>query len=363
MSDSPFGSRSRATRLVEEITPVAELMLVTSLVNVRYLTGFTGSAGAVLIGADTRVFLTDFRYREQSAAEVPDGFERCIVAGDMSAEIARRLPAGELRLGFEDGEMTVRDHAKLGESLPGAVTLVAAGSPVEALRMVKDAEEIARIRAAAQLADAALREVMEQGLAGRTEIEVAQAIEDGMRRRGASGASFETIVAAGAHGALPHANPRDVVIADHELVVIDWGAVLDGYCSDCTRTLATGELPESAQVIYDLVHAAQLVGLDAVRPGADGRAVDAAARARIEADGHGDHFGHSLGHGVGLEVHELPRLSQRSEETLAPGNIVTVEPGVYVPGEVGVRIEDLCLVTESGREILTDIPKELITVG
>jgi Xaa-Pro aminopeptidase len=178
-----------------------------------------------------------------------------------------------------------------------------------------------------------------------------------------SGASFETIVAAGPHGALPHANPRDVVIGEAELVVIDWGAVLDGYCSDCTRTLATGELPESVRVVYDLVRAAQLVGLEAVRPGAHGRDVDAAARATIEAAGHGEHFGHSLGHGVGLEIHELPRLSQRSQETLAPGNIVTVEPGVYIPGEVGVRIEDLCVVTESGREILTDIPKELITVG
>jgi Xaa-Pro aminopeptidase len=363
MSDSPVDTRSRPTRLVDEIAPVAELMLITSLVNVRYLTGFTGSAGAVLIGPDTRVFLTDFRYREQSAAEVPDAFERCIVSGDMVDEIARRLPGGELRLGFEDGEMTVRDHAKLGESLPDHVTLVAAGSPIEALRMVKDPEEIARIRAAAQLADAALREVMEQGLAGRTEVEVAQAIEDGMRRRGASGASFGTIVAAGPHGALPHATPRDVVIGKGELVVIDWGAVLDGYCSDCTRTLATGELPESARIVYDLVRAAQLVGLEAIRPGADGRDVDGAARATIATAGHGEHFGHSLGHGVGLEVHELPRLSQRSEETLAPGNIVTVEPGVYVPGEVGVRIEDLCLVTESGREILTDIPKELITVG
>jgi Xaa-Pro aminopeptidase len=363
MSDRPFGSPSRPTRLLDEITPVAELMLITSMVNVRYLTGFTGSAGAVLIGPDTRVFLTDFRYREQSAVEVPDTFERCIVSGDIFAEIGRRMPGGELRLGFEDDEMTVRDHAKLGESLPDHVTLVAAGSPTEALRMVKDAEEIARIRAAAQLADAALREVMEQGLAGRTEAEVARAIEDAMRRRGASGASFETIVAAGPHGALPHANPRNVVIGEAELVVIDWGAVLDGYCSDCTRTFATGELPESAQVVYDLVRAAQLVGLDAVRPGADGRDVDAAARATIEAAGHGEHFGHSLGHGVGLEVHELPRLSQRSQETLAPGNIVTVEPGVYLPGAFGVRIEDLCLVTESGCEILTDIPKELITVG
>jgi Xaa-Pro aminopeptidase len=353
----------RPTRLLAEISDVADLMLVTSLVNVRYLTGFTGSNAAVLIGPDTRAFLTDFRYREQSAVEVPTDFQRCIAAADLFTELEALLPSGELSLGFEDEQLTVRDHAKLAEVLPERVRLIAAGTPTEALRMVKDPEEIARIRAAGELADAALREQMERGLAGRTEAEVALAIENGMRRRGASGASFGTIVAAGPHGALPHATPRDVVIGDAELVVIDWGAVLDGYCSDCTRTLATGDVPERARVVYDLVLAAQLAGLEAVGPGVDGRDADAQARAVIAAAGHGEHFGHSLGHGVGLEVHELPRLSKRSQETLAPGQIVTVEPGVYIPGEVGVRIEDLCVVTESGREILTHIPKELITVG
>jgi Xaa-Pro aminopeptidase len=208
-----------------------------------------------------------------------------------------------------------------------------------------------------------MREVMQQGIAGRTEAEVALALEDGMRRRGASAPSFDTIVAAGPHGALPHACPRDVTIGDGELVVIDWGATLHGYCSDCTRTFATGEIPDTVRVTYDLVLDAQRAGLEAVHPGIGGRAADAAARGLIDAAGHAQHFGHSLGHGVGLEVHEAPTLSRRSDTVLAPGNVVTVEPGVYVPGEVGVRIEDLCVVTESGCEILTDIPKELITLG
>ncbi len=340
-----------------------DVLLVTSLLNVRYLTGFTGSNGAVLIGPQIRLFLTDFRYGEQAAGEVDASFDRHVVTGKLFGELGSLLPGGELRLGFEDEQMTVSAHAALREALDERVELVAAGTPVEALRAVKDADEIARIRAAAELADAALREIMEQGLVGRTEAEVALAIEDAMRHRGASGLSFDTIVAAGAHGARPHATPRDVPIAGGELVVIDWGAMLDGYCSDCTRTLATGEIPESAQVIYDLVLQAQLAGLEAIRPGAACRDADASARAIIEGAGHGDEFGHSLGHGVGLEVHEAPSVSQRSDEVLQTGQVVSCEPGVYVPGEVGVRIEDLCVVTESGCERLTHIPKELITVG
>ena len=366
MSENPSGSASRSARLLAELTDSGvggDLMLVTSLVNVRYLTGFTGSNGAALIGPDTRVFVTDFRYREQSAAEVRDSFDTRISTADLADTVADVLPDGSLRLAFEDGATTVRDHAKLRELLGDRVELVAAGDLVERLRAVKEPGEIERIRAAAELADAALREIMEDGLAGRTERQVAIALEDAMRRRGASGPSFDSIVAAGPHGALPHASPRDVKIGDGELVVVDWGAVLDGYCSDCTRTLATGELSESARVAYDLVLEAQRAGLAAVRAGAGGKQVDSVARDVIAAAGHGEHFGHGLGHGVGLEVHEAPRLSQRSDSVLGESMVVTVEPGVYVPGEVGVRIEDLCVVGASGPEILTQIPKELITVG
>jgi Xaa-Pro aminopeptidase len=184
-----------------------------------------------------------------------------------------------------------------------------------------------------------------------------------MRERGAQRVSFEPIVAAGRHGALPHAVPRDVEIPRGELVVIDWGAELDGYCSDCTRTVAAGDPSAEATAVYDLVLEAQITGLQAVQAGASGQEVDAAARAVIDARGHREHFGHGLGHGVGLEIHESPRLSQRSPEDLLAGNVVTVEPGIYLPGAFGVRIEDLVVVTDDGCEILTAVPKELIIAG
>ena len=192
---------------------------------------------------------------------------------------------------------------------------------------------------------------------------MATALEREMRDLGAQRPSFDTIVAAGPHGALPHAQPRDVEIGRGELVVIDWGAELDGYCSDCTRTVATGDLDEPALQAYDLVREAQLAGLNAVKAGVGGRDADSVARAVIDGAGHGEHFGHGLGHGVGLEIHEAPRLSQRSDSLLATGNVVTVEPGVYLPGRFGVRIEDLVVVTEEGCNILTGIPKDLLTVG
>ena len=199
-------------------------------------------------------------------------------------------------------------------------------------------------------------------MVGRTEREVALALEEEMRRRGASGPSFPSIVASGPHGALPHAEPRDVEIPAGVLVTLDLGARLDGYCSDCTRTWATGELDDDLAAIYDLVLRAQQAALDAVRPGPEGREIDAVARDLIAAEGHGDHFGHGLGHGVGLEVHEGPRLARTGTDALEPGNVVTVEPGVYVPGRGGVRIEDLVVVTEDGRDVLSATPKALVTV-
>jgi Xaa-Pro aminopeptidase len=355
---------ARVDRLVAALPEAgADLLVVTSLVNVRYLTGYTGSNGLALIGPDIRLFLTDFRYTEQAAVEVDGTFQRRIATLDLLDGIGDALPDGPVRLGFEDAHLTVRSHRRLRELLPQRVELVPAGDAVESLRAVKEPGEIERITAAAALADAALRQVMEQGMAGRTEIEVARALERAMQDLGAQRPSFDAIVAAGAHGALPHAQPRDVAIPAGELVVIDWGAELDGYCSDCTRTLATGELSETALEVYELVRRAQLAGLDAVRAGVGGRDADAAARTVIDEAGHGTHFGHGLGHGVGMEIHEGPRLSQRSDAVLEAGNIVTVEPGVYLPGELGVRIEDLVVVTESGRDILTSLPKELITVG
>jgi Xaa-Pro aminopeptidase len=353
----------RATRLAEQLPEIgADLLVVTSLVNVRYLTGFTGSNGMVLVGPDTRAFVTDFRYVEQSAAQVDGAFDRT-VAPELLDTLPELLPSGQLRLAFEDAQMSVRTHGRLGDVVGDRVELVAAGDAVESLRAVKDADEIHRIAEAAKLADAALRQIMERGLAGRSEIEVAVALERAMQDLGAQRPSFDSIVAAGPHGALPHARPRDVEIGRGDLVVIDWGAELDGYCSDCTRTLATGDLPDATLEVYDLVRQAELAGLDAVTAGTGGRDADAAAREVIADAGHAEHFGHGLGHGVGLEIHEAPRVSQRSDAVLASGNVVTVEPGVYLSGQFGVRIEDLVVVTDTACTILTSVPKELITVG
>ena len=257
--------------------------------------------------------------------------------------------------------LTVADHARLRELLGEPWELVPCGAIVAQLRTVKDAGEIARIRAASELADEALRAVLEDGLVGRTESEVALALELQMRRRGAEGPSFPPIVAAGAHAALPHARPRDREIPPDVLVTIDWGALHEGYCSDCTRTYASGDgITARAREIYELVREAQQRAADAVCAGASGRALDAIARAQIEQAGHGEHFGHGLGHGVGMEVHEAPRLSRTApDEPLKAGNVVTVEPGVYVPGELGVRIEDLLVVGEGGHEVLTSLARDL----
>jgi Xaa-Pro aminopeptidase len=352
---------SRAERLIDALPSTGvDLMLITNLVNIRYLTGYTGTNGLAVIGPDTRTFVTDFRYVTQAEEEVDPSFERRMAARELIDELSQVLPTGALRLGFEEAHVSVRRHRQLRELLAPEVELVGVEKLVEGLRAIKEPQEVERIRAATRLADAALEQLLEQGLVGRTEREVALALEVAMRELGAQRPSFESIIAAGPHGALPHAKPRDVVIEPGQLVVIDWGAELEGYCSDCTRTIATGELDAAAQEVYALVRAAQLSGLEAVRPGSGGREVDGVARSVIQNGGHGQHYGHGLGHGVGLEVHEAPSLSQRSEDRLEPGNVVTIEPGIYLPGELGVRIEDLVVVTEQGCEILTSLSKELI---
>jgi Xaa-Pro aminopeptidase len=332
-----------------------DCLLVTDLVNVRYLSGFTGSNGACIVGPDVRLFLTDFRYVSQAEEQVR-GFERVRAERDMLADLARRLRG---RAGFDDDHVTVKAHAKLSEH--SKAELVAAGGLVESLREVKDEDELRAIAEAARLADEVFELVAERGLVGRTEREVALFAEQAMRERGAEGPSFAAIVASGPHGALPHAVPREVEIPAGTLVVVDMGARLDGYCSDCTRTLATGGLDGEARAIYDLVLSAQETALEAVRPGADRKELDSLAREIIGTGGHAEHFGHGLGHGVGLEVHEEPRLSQTTDGELAAGNVVTVEPGVYLPDELGVRIEDLVVVTDDGHEVLTHFPKTLVT--
>jgi Xaa-Pro aminopeptidase len=353
-------SADRAAAVAERVAARGlDALLVSEPHNLRWLTGFTGTNGLAAIGPERRAFLTDFRYVEQAAEQVDPGFERRDAERDLLEGVRGALPGRRpLRVGFDDAHVSVRTHRRLTELLGEEVELEGAAGLIEELRAVKDAAELERIRAAAALADEALREVLEAGLAGRTERDVARALEAAIRAREAE-PSFPPIVAAGPHGALPHAEPRPVEIPRDTLVVVDWGARLEGYCSDCTRTFATGELGDDERAVYELVLRAQRDALDAVRPGPTGRDVDAVARGVIEAAGHGERFGHGLGHGVGLEVHEEPRLSVKGDRPLAAGNVVTVEPGVYLSGRFGVRIEDLVVVTADGREVLSTLPKEL----
>ncbi|HVY78842.1 MAG TPA: aminopeptidase P family protein [Solirubrobacterales bacterium] len=331
-----------------------DCFLVTDLVNVGYLTGFGGTNGACVCGAEQRVFLTDFRYTERAEAEV-EGWEVVTVTDDWLGGIAACLSG---KAGFEDHHMAVRTLKRLEEKLPEAVELEGAGGTVETLRRVKDEVELSAIAAAAELADEVWRFALDRGLVGRTELDVARAAEARMRELGAE-PSFPTIVAAGPNGALPHAEPGEREIGRGELVVFDMGAKLDGYCSDGTRTFATGEPGEEARAVYATVLEAQEAALAAVKDGARGEDVDGVARELIAAAGHGERFGHGLGHGVGLEVHEEPRVSQRSEDVLAAGEVVTIEPGIYLPGQLGVRIEDLVVVTADGHRNLSGLPKDL----
>ena len=368
MSDG-IAADGRAARL-EALVREKELdcLLVTELINVRYLCGFTGTNGVCLVGEGLRTFLTDFRYVERARQEVGEGWERPEVDRELLPHVFEQVlaapePAPDAkrrsrRLGYEDAHVTVRQLERLKEKAPEGVELVVAGDLVEQLRRVKDEREVELIAAAAELADEVYEWAAGKGLAGRSERDVARAAEARIRELGAEPA-FPVIVAAGPNGAQPHAEPGEREIGAGELVVFDMGAQLDGYCSDCTRTFASGDPGDGGREIYELVREAQAAALDALRAGTDAKEVDAVARKLIDEAGHGEHFGHGLGHGVGLEVHEGPTLSVRSEDELGPGNVVTVEPGVYLPGELGVRIEDLVVVTEDGHRNLSGHTKEL----
>lgn len=362
----------RTERLAGELQRIGlDALLVETGVDLRWLTGFTGSNGLAVVRADgAPVFLTDFRYETQSAAQVPAVYERRIVPGDtldaLTGELGERSagaqPGG---VGFDETRVTVARLRRLRECLPAGWVAEPTEGLVSGLRLIKEPAEVQALRAACELADEALRGVLQAGIVGRSERDVAIDLETRMRHLGAECPSFTSIVAAGPHGALPHAEPRAQEIPRDVLVTFDWGAQLEGYCSDCTRTFATGEgISERAREVYGVVLEAQLAGLAAVRPGPNGREIDAVARAVIEQAGFGDRFGHGLGHGVGMEIHEAPRLSRTaSEDPLPEGAVVTVEPGVYLPGELGVRIEDLVAVTASGYELLTSLPKELTVVS
>ncbi|OJU94184.1 MAG: hypothetical protein BGO23_00265 [Solirubrobacterales bacterium 67-14] len=334
-------------------------MLVTNLVNVEYLTGFTGTNGACLITAEKRVFLTDFRYAER-AAEI-EGWEVEIVSGQWLFGLAGRL---EGRVGFEDDQVTVRTANELRGAAEGA-ELVEAGGLVEKLRRVKDADEVEKVAAAAVMTDELYGLLIERGLAGQTEAEVDAWLAGWMREQGAE-PSFPPIVASGPNGASPHAEPGPRRIGPGELVTVDMGIKLDGYCSDCTRTFATGteaDLDSLSREIYEVTLRANEAGLAAVKAGAAGDEVDEVARAVIRDAGYGENFGHGLGHGVGLEIHEAPRLGPSSKDELMVGEVVTVEPGIYVSGATGVRIEDMVLTGENGvARTFSSVTKNLLFV-
>jgi Xaa-Pro aminopeptidase len=326
-----------------------------------WLTGFGGSSGLAAIGPDLRLFVTDFRYLDRAGSELPAGFEVVRAEGPLPAALGEGRLRG--RVGFDESRTSVKERDRLATALGEGAELVPAAGLVEELRRSKDTTEIRAISESEKLTDAVIGELAERPLAGRSERELALWIESRLRELGAQGPSFPPIVAAGANGARPHAEPSERPIGAAELVVVDCGAILDGYCSDCTRTLASGEPDAEQREVYGVVLEAQRAALEAIAAGRDGREVDAVARRVIETHGFGEHFGHGLGHGVGIEIHEPPRLSPRSEETLRAGDVVTVEPGVYLPGRFGVRIEDLVAVEEHGIHNLTGIGKELAVSG
>ncbi|MEB4210492.1 aminopeptidase P family protein [Mycobacterium sp. 94-17] len=350
-----------------------DALLVTDLVNVRYLSGFTGSNGALLVFADDRspVLATDGRYRTQAAEQAPDlevAVERAL--GRFLA--TRAAEAGAHTLGFESNVVTVDGFDALTRELDerkAATELVKAAGTVEALREVKDAGEVALLRLACEAADAALTELVTRGglRPGRTEREVGRELEARMLDHGADAISFETIVAAGPNSAIPHHRPTDAALADGDFVKIDFGALVGGYHSDMTRTFVLGKAADWQLEIYQLVADAQRAGREALHAGADLRGVDAAARGVIADAGYGEQFSHSLGHGVGLEIHEAPGIGATSTGTLLAESVVTVEPGVYLPGRGGVRIEDTLVVPDAGRgkppELLTKFPKELAVLA
>jgi Xaa-Pro aminopeptidase len=338
---------------------VAELdapLLVTNLTNVFYLTGFDSSNAALLVepGGGATLY-TDFRYAE-SARSVPD-VEVQMTRRTMMVDLGARLKG---RVQFEADVLPYLEWQRLSA---GAAELVPTVGLVDGIRAIKDDDEIAKIAKAARIADRGFEALTAETFVGRSEREIAWRLRELLHAHGADELSFETIVASGENGALPHAHPTDRIVERGTLVTVDWGVRVDGYCSDCTRTVSTGGLPDRLREAYDVCLAAQKRACANIKAGMTGVEADALARDLIADSGFGENFGHGLGHGVGLAVHEAPRLSTESADTLAAGHIVTVEPGIYLEGLGGVRIEDLAVVREDNLELLTSFPKELIEVG
>jgi Xaa-Pro aminopeptidase len=345
-----FGERVAALRAHLE-----DPLLVTTPANVRWLTGLASSNAAVLVEPDEVKLFTDFRYAP--AARLVEGVELVETRRALLRDLSERLRG---RLGFEASHVTYAGWETLGA---GGAELVPTYDLVEGLRAVKSPDELAAIRRAAAIGDEALEELLGEPWLGRTDRELALRLEQLMLAHGGDGASFESIVGAGAVGANPHGRPEGVVLEPGTLVVVDWGCVVDGYCSDCTRTFSTGELPDELERIYEICLEAQQRAVDGIKAGVSGVEADHLAREPIEDAGYGAQFGHGLGHGVGLMVHEAPRLSAESSDILEPGHVITIEPGIYLEGNAGVRIEDLAVVTEDGLDVYTSLPKELHTLG
>jgi len=332
-------------------------LLVTNPYNLRFITGFTGTAGLALITPNDAWFITDFRYTEQAGEQVTE-FKVVQAQKGLIDEVARI--AGEAaveRLAFEQDYMTFATYSQYQEKL--SATLEPVSGLIEKLRMVKSPEELEVLKAAAKIADDAFEHICGYIKAGMTELQVSNELEFFMRSQGATSSSFDIIVASGLRSALPHGVASDKKIEQGDLITLDFGALYNGYVSDITRTVAVGEPSDKLKEIYQVVLDSQVLALEKIKPGMTGIEADAIARDYINSKGYGEAFGHSTGHGIGLEVHEGPGLSFRSETVLEPGMAVTVEPGIYLPGIGGVRIEDDILITETGNERLTHSSKEL----
>jgi Xaa-Pro aminopeptidase len=368
---APLDIAPRIGRLRERLAAEQlDALLVTKLANIRYLTGFTGSAALLMVAADDdALFVTDGRYTEQSHEQLakagvgadaggPARIEIGLTASAQHALLAATVNAGA-RLGLEAHSVTWADQRNYATTFEG-VELVPAGTLIEDLRRVKDAGEIDRIRRACAIADDAFQSRLPRLAEGITERQFALELEFAMRERGASGNSFDPIIAAGPNGAKPHARPSDRVIGRNELVVCDFGCIVDGYCSDMTRTVSVGDPGADARHLYDVVLASQQAGRDRVAADVVCADVDRASRDVIADAGWAEAFSHSTGHGVGLEIHEAPRVAATGRDTLVVSDVVTVEPGVYLPGIGGVRIEDTVVVGAAGCEPLTLTPKDLV---
>jgi Xaa-Pro aminopeptidase len=345
------GVSERVARLRESLE---EPLLVTYGMNVQYLTGFKSSNAALFVDDDRVLLFTDFRYAE--AARAIDGVEFIQAQRVLLKTVAETL---EGTVAFEETSLPYAGWQTLRES---GLDLVPRAGLVEKLRAVKDDGELATLREAARITDAVYAAFAEEKFVGRTERDLAWTMEQLYHEHGAHALAFELIVGSGPTGAMPHGRPTDRVVETNTTVVIDSGCYVDGYVSDCTRTFATGDLPDDLAEAYEVTLRAQLAGLDAMRAGTTGAEADAAARRVIEAAGLGDKFGHGLGHGVGMAVHEAPTARPESADVLEPGNVISVEPGVYLEGHGGVRIEDLVVITEGEPENLYSYTKELVTV-